>query len=258
MVIRAALCIILFAMACPAQWKRYADLVGGVNDSPPAHGLQYFKVDPCSRSDKEDRIADCEEPPSKAEVQRRAGTRTNLRVAGKIGDFTIYDLEYFRGLDYPGPHLRSVLVETPSHQFHEILVQERTVPGTLFPTKIVKAGQEPVIGAKCDDGGMYHSVDEHYFVMLDGVAVLLDFDTVIHAAEAILPRGVFTYQPMTIFDFTSLMYSIGTEGPGPIISAKMGCCSGRVTVPFRVEKGIVLAGKAVFDPDWNPFGAKRR
>lgn len=257
--IRAALCMVLFAAACPAQWKRYAYTPQGGMDSPPAHDLEYFKVHPCSRSDKKDRFTYCEEPPSKEELQRRAGTRTNLRVAGKICDFIIYDLEYFWGDEYPGPHMRSVLVETAGHEFHEILFQESSVSlSTLFPTEIVKAGEQHVIKVKYDDGGMYHAIDEHYFVMLDGVAVLLDFDPVIRAAEEVVPSGMTTYQPATHFDFASLIYSIGTEGPGPIVSAKTACCEGRVAVPFRIEKGLVVAGEAVFDPDWNPFGARRR
>jgi hypothetical protein len=259
MVIRAALCMVLLAAAAPAQWKRYAYTPQGGIDSPPAHDLEYFKVHPCSRSDRKDRLTYCEEPPSKAELDRRAGTRTNLRVAGRIGDFTVYDLEYFFGSDYPGPHMRSVLVEAAGHEFHEILFQESSVSlSTLFPTEIVKAGEQHLIRVKYDDGGMYHYIDEHYFVMLDGVAVLLDFDPVERAAGEAVPNGMSAYQPASGFDFTSMTYSIGTEGPGPVISAKTGCCEGRVTVPFRIEKGLVVAGKAVFDPDWNPFGARRR
>lgn len=243
---RVALCLIVFAAASPAQWKRYAETPQGGADSPPAHDLQYFKVHPCSRSDKKDRFTQCEEPPSKEEIQWRAAMRTNLRTAGKIGEFTIYDLEYFFDSDYPGPQMRSVLVETPSHQFHEILVQEDVAVGTLFPTEILQAGKRPVIKVKHDDGGMYHGVDEHYFVMLDGVAALLDFDPVIHAAEAVLPSGVVAYQPATEFNFTSLTYSVETEGPGTIMSPRMACCSGSVTVPFRIEKGLVVAGNAVY------------
>lgn len=258
MVIRVALCMVLFAAAVPAQWKRYSETFGGGGtDAPPAHDLQYFKVHPCSRSDKKDRIADCPSHPSEEELQWRASTRTEPRIAGKIGDFTVYDLEYFLDGGAPGPQMRSVLVETSSRQFHEVLFQESTTLGTLFPTEILKAGQQLVIKVKYDDGGNYHFINERYFVMLDGVAVLLDFGPVIRAAEEALPSGFSTYQPATEFDFKTLMYSIATVGPGGI-GSKIDCCVGRVTVPFRIEKGLVVAGKAVFDPDWNPFDARRR
>jgi len=250
MVIRAALCMVLFAAASPAQWKRYAETYerGGI-DSPLAHDLQYFRVHPCSRSDKKDRFTYCEEPPSEAELQRRAQTRTNLRVVGKIGDFTIYDLEYFLGFDYPGPHMRSTLVETPGHQFHEIYIEESLSGGTLFPTEILKAGQQPVIKLKYDDGGMYHIVIESYFVILDGVPVLLSFGPVERAAEEAVPDGMRTYQPASGVNFTSLVYSIGTERLDANVGPKVACCDGQVTVPFRIEKGLVVAGKAEYSPE---------
>ena len=89
-------------------------------------------------------------PPSEAEIQRWARTRTNLRIVGKIGDFTIHEVEYFLDIGYPGPHLRSVLVETPGHVFHEIYLQE-SLSGVIFPTEILRAGQQPVIKVKWDD-----------------------------------------------------------------------------------------------------------
>ncbi len=179
MVIRVALCMVLFAAACPAQWKRYAETYerGGI-DSPLAHDLQYFRVHPCSRSDKKDRFTYCEEPPSEAETPTAGSDPHEPPIVGKIGDFTIYDLEYFLGFDYPGPHMRSTLVETPGHQFHEIYMQESLSGGTLFPTEILKAGQQPVIKLKYDDGGMYHIVIESYFVILDGVRGAADFGPV--------------------------------------------------------------------------------
>jgi hypothetical protein len=242
--------MVLLAAAAPAQWKRYAETYqGGGTDSPPTHSLQYFRVHPCSRSDKKDRFTYCEEPPSEAEIQRRVQTRTNLRVVGEIGEFTIYDLEYFLGVSEPGPDMKSVLVETPGHQFHEILVQEGSYPGILFPTEIVKAGQQPVIKARYEDGGMDRTSIERYFVILEGVAMLLDFGPVGRAAEQAVPSGSRTYNPSQVFDFTSLTYSVGTELEGRNVIPRMACCDGRVDVPFRIEKGTVVAGKAEYTPE---------
>jgi hypothetical protein len=242
MVIRAALCMLLIAAAVPAQWKRYSESdEPGAVDSPPAHDLRYFRVDPCSRNDEKERFGYCEPD---GETQRWARTRTNLRTVGKIGDFTIYDLEYFLDIGYPGPHLRSVLVETPGHLFHEIYLQE-SLSGVIFPTEILKAGQQPVIKVKWDDNGNCHIVYEKYFVILGDVAALLSFGPAIRAAEKALPRGKRTYQPMSEFNLKSLVYSIGTERVDAI-GQKVACCDGHISVPFRIEEGLVVAGKAEF------------
>jgi len=243
MVIRVALCMVLFAAACPAQWKRYSESdEPGAVASPPAHDLGYFDLDPCSRNDEKERFGYCEPD---GETQRWARTRTNLRIVGKIGDFTIHELEYFLDIGYPGPHLRSVLVETPGHVFHEIYLQE-SLSGVIFPTEILRAGQQPVIKVKWDDNGNYHIVYEKYFVILDGAAVLLDFGPAIRAAEKAVPMGDRTYQPMSEFNLKSLVYTIGTERLDANIGQKVACCNGHISVPFRIEKGLVVAGRAEF------------
>lgn len=256
MAIRAVLCLILLAAASPAQWKRHVEtLERGRVDSPPARDLDYFKVDPCSRSDKSDQFTPCEEPPSEEEIQRRAQTRTDLRVVGKIGSFTVYDVEYFFALDYPGPHMRLTLVEAPGHRFHEICIQEKLPSGTLFPTKIFQAGKQPVLSLTYDEGGMYHNLVERLFAISGGVAVLLDLGPVVRAAEGALPQGMGQFQ--SAFDFKSLVYSIGTERLDAKAGLKVACCEGRIEVPFRIEKGIVVAGKAQYIPEWPPGSGKR-
>jgi hypothetical protein len=105
---------------------------GERSDSPPAHDLAYFRVDPCSRSDPNDRVLQCGQQPTPMELNQRLKTRTKLRVVGKVGAFTIYDLLYFFSTGRPDPGMRSVLIETAPNQFHEIHVRDRTSWGTLF------------------------------------------------------------------------------------------------------------------------------
>lgn len=110
-------------------------------DTPPAHDLRYFQVDPCARRDKKDRLLECSptgEPNEYSLVTNR------LRVVGKIGQFTVYDLTYFRA-DSGDAGLQSILVGT-GDQMHEIYFQQNNW-GILFPAEIVLAGQQPVIKA---------------------------------------------------------------------------------------------------------------
>jgi hypothetical protein len=117
------------------------------------------------------------------ELKRQSKTRTKMRIVGKMGAFTIYDLEYFFSFNVTSPGMRSVLVETAPNQFHEIHVRDSSGFATLYPTRILVAGWQSVIKVKFDDGGNYRFVYEDYFVIKDGEAVLLDFEPVFQAAE---------------------------------------------------------------------------
>jgi len=245
MAIRVALCAMLIVSAAPAQWKRYVHtLEGGGNDSPPPHDLRYFRADPCLRGDKNDRVTKCGDEPSGADLEQRSKTRTNLRLVGKIGAFTIYDMEYLFDLDYPGPHMRSVLVETPRHEVHEIIVQEKVPNGTLFPSKILPAGRQRVLSVRFDSGGMHHDVAEDLFVVLPSGEVLLDLKPVIQAAREAVPRGMEIDPRSSYCDLKALVFR-GTTGPDSMVSPY---CEGHVEVPFRIEHGRVLAGKAAYYP----------
>jgi hypothetical protein len=95
MLLRVVLCVIVIATTAPAEWKRYVHMPHGEwSDSPPAHDLAYFRLDPCLRSDVKDRILQCGQPPSKEDLEERAkATHSDLSVVGKIGAFTVYDVE---------------------------------------------------------------------------------------------------------------------------------------------------------------------
>lgn len=246
MVARFTLCVVLTATSVSAQWKRYVD--EELKDSPPAHKLAYFLVDPCHESD---RVLQCDPQPSAVESERRSKTRTNLREVGKIGPFVVYDLEYFFSGEEPAPAMRSVLVGTMPDRLHEIDVQGNGPNGELFPTEIldVHHRRQHVIKVKFDDGGNAHAVHEQYFVILEGAALLLDFTPVFDAASRIIPNGMMTYQPTSRFDFNSLVFHVQTEPVDVNIGRKGACCEGRVEVPFEIERGRVIAGVPRYFPE---------
>jgi hypothetical protein len=245
MALRAVLCVILTAATASAQWKRYGtSLMGGwATDSPPAHDLSYFRSDPCSRTDTKARVSWCCQFGS-LERKERPEAHTNLRIVGKIGVFTIYDLEYL-GDDESAPFMRSVLVQTAPGQFHEIHLQEVMSLGTLYPSEMVSAGRQAILAVRSYDGNMFHILDENYFSILPSGPVLLDFAPVLEAAERVLPADKKIF-PRPQYDFGSLVMRVETERRDA--SAQAEGCSGHIIVPFRVEQQRVISGTATYFP----------
>ena len=168
------LAFLLAASTVFGQWNRYVQTITGERtDSPPFHTLQYFKIDPCLRTGSNERILGCGSgSPTKAELDRLAKTRTDLKLVGKIGPFTIYDLYYFYCYDdscYDDKRVRgerSILVGSGSNQFHEIEFTGRG--GAIYSSEILKVGSQQVLKTKSDDGGSYHFVYEDYFAFVNG------------------------------------------------------------------------------------------
>jgi len=243
MLLRVALCVIVIATTASAQWKRFVHMPHGEwSDAPPAHNLAYFRLDPCLRSDAKDRILQCG-------VERSKTIHTDLSFVGKIGPFTVYDLEYILNEGDAGSRVRSVLIETGPDQLHEIHVRGNIPLGTLFPTEVLDAGQQSLLKVKFDDGGIYHIVYEDYYVISQDGALLLDFEPVLEAASKVLPPDMVTWQPTSRFDFVSSLFEIRTEKKDASVGLKAACCEGRVEVPFRIERGRVIAGEAKYFPE---------
>lgn len=251
MLFRVTLYVLLIATTASAEWKRYVHMPQGEwSDAPPAHDLAYFRLDPCLRSNVKDRILQCGQPFSKADLEEHAKTtHTDLSVVGKIGTFTIYDVEYIFNEGDAGSRVRSVLIETAPEQLHEIHVRGNMPLGTLFPAEILSLGQLSIIKVKFDDGGIYHLVYEDYYVISQDGALLLDFKPVLQAASKVVPRDMVTWQPTSRFDFGSFLFEVRTEKRDADVGPKVACCEGRVEVPFRIVRGLVIAGEAKYFPE---------
>jgi hypothetical protein len=121
--------------------------------------------------------------------------------------------------------------------------------GTLFPTEILNVGQQSLLKVKFDDGGVYHIVYEDYYVISQDSALLLDFEPVLQAVSKVLPRDMVAWQPTSRFDVATLLLEIRAEKRDANMSPKVACCEGRVEVPFRIERGRVIAGEAKYFPE---------
>lgn len=168
------------------------------------------------------------------------------------GTFKVYDLEYY----FDGPEdpdnpskssMRSVLIRTGPNQFREIDVEESR-GGTFVPTEITRSGQYTILSVIYEDGGIYRSYESRHFTISTAGAALLDVTPLLEAPQPAVPEGMFTYQPMSGIDFRLRVYHILTEKENPAASAKMGCCQGRVEVPFTIRMGRVIPGRPRYSP----------
>ena len=245
MVGRCVVSLILLVQVTFGGWRRQIYMPQGTwSDAAPARALPYFRVSPCARSDQKDRVVQCA---LNVQVEELSNTTTKLRYVGSVGELRAYDLFYFANRkENEEPYMRSVLVGTTLNLLHEVLVQTNGPLGAVFPTKILQVGEQSIIKVKSDDGGIYHFVHEDYFVVVDGVALLLDFGPAFQAADRSVPKGMQTWQPASEFNFKRMVYVIGTE---PFNSPpKISCCNGRIEVPFQIEPGRISAGHGNFFP----------
>ena len=251
------LVLLLASSTLFGQWNRYVQTItGDRTDSPSFHTLQHFRTDPCLRTGPKERILGCgSENPTKAEADRLAKTRTDLKLVGKIGLFRIYDLYYLYCYDDSCEDqrvrgARSILVGSASDQFHEIQFTARL--GPVYPSEILKIGTQQVLKTKSDDGGNYHFVYEDYFAFANGKAELIDLQPIWEAARGKVPKPFEVYEPASKMDFSELVFEAGTENANAGIGPKVACCIGKVSVIFQLVGGLVHVTGAKYDPEgWN-------
>jgi hypothetical protein len=255
MVLRLIVCINVLWSAVPtlgvaAEWKRYYASGPGSQtwDTPTAHPLSYFRVHPCSRSDPDDHIISCPKQATAKEIEERAKTRVDVTLATTIGSFRIYDLDYFFASQLiEGPHLRSVLAQTATDEFHEIYVVERIdLQSVILPSTVVEAGQQQLLKEHYTNGGIYANFYEDYFVGIEDALKQVDMDPVYNTPGDILPPAKTAWESGARFDFPEFVWS------APVADAdagRMGCCRGLVTVRFRIEKTRAVVTGVKYDPD---------
>jgi hypothetical protein len=247
----AALCAALTGTPAFAGWNRYVDsFKGGFTDSPPAHPLTYFLVDPCMRPDSDPlgRALECTwvgaPPPSPAELERRANLHPDLVEVGKIGEFTIYDLWYRRGNLYPNNDVRSVLVETAPDEFREIATAIRR--GETFPSsEIVTLDGEPILIIKSHDGGNNDRIDKTLYMFRKDGPELPDFTAVRQAAIKLMPANMSIRTETD--DFASMTHVVETYRSDlnqPPVTVKE---RGRITVSYRFVEGRAVVTNSKYE-----------
>jgi hypothetical protein len=248
-----ALMCALTAPGMAAEWKRHFanGALAGTWDIPPARPLSYFRVHPCSRSDQEDRIIPCPNQPTAEDLAARAKTRVEIKHAATIGRFRIYDIDYYFARQLiKGPHLRSVLAQTGKDEFHEIYIAELQDPqAVLSPSAVVYMGSLPLLQEHFTNGGMYGNFYEDYFAITDGALAEVNFDAVYDTPGALLPPDKIAWDSTARFDFSNLTWSVLAADAE---KGRMGCCTGKVTVRFKIERNQPVVTDSKYEPEDTP------
>jgi hypothetical protein len=254
MLLRLLVCVALMGPTAFAGWQRYlsGDGKGPSTDSPPAHPLAYFQVDPCARPDSDPlgRSLECtwegKPPPTPAELKRRANVRTDLVEIGKIGAFKIYDLWYRRdGSSYPYADVRSVLIKTATDEYREINVQIRW--GNVFPaSEIVNLDGEPILIARSHDGGNHSHVEEALYMFRTSGLVTPDFKAVADAVAKLTPANMsvqtWTHDYATMTDRVDTYRNDLGLAPGSVQERL------RIAVTYRFVDGHAVVTASKYEP----------
>ncbi len=254
MLIRFVGCIAVIASKAFAEWPRNVsgDGKGGFTDSPPAHPLAYFQVDPCLRptSDALTGALGCtwvgKPLPTPDEQKSWAGTRSDLVEVGGIGKFTVFDLWYQRGdRFYPDFGLRSVLVKTAADQYREINVQSRF--GNSFPaSEIIRLDGEPILIAKSHDGGNHNRIDETLYMFRPSGLETPDFKAVGETVKKLMPPNmsvrVWTHDYAAMTDLVEA-YRNDLNLPPVSVQERV-----RISVTYRFVNGRAVMTGSKYEP----------
>jgi hypothetical protein len=250
---RLILLVLLAASPVSGAWERFVASHGPKTDSPAAHSLAYFRLDPCLRRDEKRFIKECPQglASTASDFPR---PRTKLHLAGRIGRFAIYDLDTYFDNPYEPPDTvgrKSILVQSGPNEFHEIYVAQGVALGSrLYPTEIVLAGRRKIVVSRNNDGGHNSSDFQIAFVILADGCRHLDFEPAFEAARKAVPKGKQLWFNDLHYDLAAMVVKCGTNQDG---LGNVGCCEGEVTVTFRIdESGAVVATGATFNPDAPP------
>lgn len=210
------------------SWERhvYTGIGEGYVYAPPPHPLSFLRMHPCLRPAELERVGQCfadGKPPADAFKV----LRTDLKLVGKVDGFSIFELSYYFD-DSNTIGMSSVLVQTGPDEFHEIYDSEVIGPGAGLESRVVDADGTQLLEVTYFTGGAYDGGLRHFLAFFgkDG-PTHLDFTPVYEAAG----KAGGGWELGAEFDFANMTWtsSINPEG------LKMSCCTGNVTVTFRVE-----------------------
>ncbi len=232
------------AWAANADWPRMVITPKGAHvDTPVAQPLKYFTDFPWLRDEDGDFCYLCkpEERLARAKAEK---TRADVKLVGKIGRFTVYDIFYYFG-DEEEPGWKSIVVQTGLNAYREIY-HDQPNEGRPNPSFLVHADKQPVL-CVVDNVYRWDAEEQCFWFNPDGL-VRIDFAPIWKAAQKAAPTGrrVWEYavKAKTTFRNMVLPVALRDQDTG-------NCCDvkGVVNVHFRLDQGRVIVMDARFDPD---------
>jgi hypothetical protein len=233
---------LLLAIPLAAQWQRYVltPKGGGNPDIPLPHPLSYFTQYPSLRDYDHDFCYLC--PPEKSlAVAKQRKDRAEVKLVGKVREYTIYDVFYFFSQEVE-PSWKSILIGTGPNQYREIWHYQRA-EGAIWPSYLVKVGSETLLGLQ-DDCYRQDTIQEHFSLGKDG-AVIIDLSPIWRAAKSVVPEDATVWQD---YDGRTDLPA-GRINVGLISKPVWQCCTGGVVeVKFDLRDGQVVVKSTHFDP----------
>jgi hypothetical protein len=163
------------------------------------------------------------------------------------------DLNYYSDDEHEPPDAvvaKSVLVQTAPGVFHEIYYSAISqIDAVLPPSRLLAVGTNWILEADYLDGGNARSVGREFFHVGEDGTKLMDSMQMRIAAEKAVPDDSWCYGPAEAINFRDRTWSVGTEPKKMTLGAKVSCCTGKVTVSFKIENGDFVVTGAVYKAD---------
>jgi hypothetical protein len=224
--------LLLVVMAIPsaAEWERRVITPKGERmDTPKPHPLSYFTRYPWLRDEDDELCFPCP-PEKKLAAAKQKKARGDVRLVGRIHDFTIYDVLYFFD-ENAAPDWKSILVSKEPDKYHEIWHYQRN-EGGVWPSFLVNVGQDTLLGLE-DDCYRQEVLQEYFWFSEDG-PVRVDFSPVWRAAKSVAPKG----SKVWVGYDGRIDLPAGRMRVGLIRDPDWRCCStGVVEVKFELKAG---------------------
>jgi hypothetical protein len=242
--IEAAVVSILIAGSVSGAWNRVLISNKDLTDVPPPHSLPYFEASACAAIGPGDRTKHC-------------AARTELRQIGSVGEFKLYDLDYYLPSDDRSEYFaaESVLLQPSPGLFHELLYRglfqdlPKVSGFAVLPAQTAVAGNETILEVRVELGGMYHNFETDYFLFTPTGFKRIDPKPVFDAAEPQLAENTSTYFIISSFNFPKETWDVCVQRNDLKESRKMMGCLGTIRVQFKIRNGVFVVTGATLNPN---------
>ncbi len=190
-------------------------------------------------------------PPTPKELERRTKTTTELIEIGKIGELTVYDLWYTRGVYSEGHRdLRSILIQTGPDEFREFDVHDFFTAYNLYlPSEIVVLDGDPLLIVEYHDGGNNNHIYKTPYFFRENGPEKADFSAVAKAIKALIPPYMSVRGSEDDYaSMQSIVELYRNDTHEALVSVKERA---RVTITYRFFDGHAVVTGNTYQPYFN-------